>query len=79
MSKQVVRRGGRVYCPYCRDSYDVDDYVDDANFVDESGGFKLTCATCGREFKFELATSATETESRKGISLADAVSLLVKI
>lgn len=79
MSKQVVRRGERVYCPYCRDSYDVDDYVDDNDFVDGSGGFKLTCATCGREFKFEVATSVEETTSKKGISLTEAVSLLVEI
>jgi transcription elongation factor Elf1 len=73
MTTQLVKKGGRVYCPYCQDSYDVDDYVDEST---PSG--KLMCATCGREFEFELITSSQDTPS-KSISVNDAVNALVRI
>lgn len=68
MSKQLVSKGGRVYCPYCQDSYDVDNYVDESTPSRE-----LMCATCGREFEFELITSAQVTR------INDAVNALVRI
>jgi transposase-like protein len=61
-NKQVVKMGDKVYCPYCQDSYWVDDRVNSWLISEGLPQAKMRCSTCGRIFEFEVVLSDKDSE-----------------